>query len=225
MTDKIKLSEGPTGPKSFNNINSKIKDKMETNNIRASYNPDNGLSELIINGQVYTSAEKDTFHVPISVIKDINLNKFPVGITILPDTDKADFEISPEFSMRIKILDGKKVSVELSHCTKPEKHVYYYIAYSLVQELVLEHLLLNKQFKPKILVNEFDGKYFRFRFSIELPAKSMYAMYLRILGDYFNPWERILKASSAIPELLRKNLNLPAKPNEKTKVKDIQKCD
>jgi len=49
------------------------------------------------------------------VIKDINLNKFPVGITILPDSDKADFEISPEFSMRIKILDGKMRNILSAH--------------------------------------------------------------------------------------------------------------
>jgi hypothetical protein len=227
MVDQISSSESPTGHKNANilnnsnNKNNYRKNKpMNTNKISTSHNPTNGLYELNITGQIFTSTVKDEFLVPFSVIAYFNSNEFPLGITIIPDPDNVKFKgFDHVISPRIKNLNGKKVSVEFNYCPKAEEVAHYKIGYPLYQELLIDHLLLNKNVKPKILVNEFTVDTFHFNCSIELPAGPIHEIFFSTLGYYQTSRCTVLEAGNKISQFLRKQLKLPVKPNKLAKVK------
>lgn len=195
---------------------------MKKNNISTSHNPTTGLYELNIDGQVFTSKEKDEFLVPLSVIEHININEFPVGITISPEPDNIpkiadDILILP----RIKNINGKIAQIDLNCCPMAKNVAHDIRGYELYQEALIDLFILNKKLNPTIRANYFDhaNDQFHFHCSIELPANTVGVIFYTTYKFFYSSRWRVLDASHKLHQLLRKKLKLPAKPNKLAKVK------
>lgn len=190
------------------------------NDIQTSYNSITEKYELNINGQFYSSSNMNEFRIPLSVIENIEIREFPVGLTIIPDVDNMpDFKDQIIEVSKIKNSAGKKIEVEFNSCRNAEDVSTYFITYILYQETLADLLLLNKKIKPKILVNEFNGVRFYFYCSIKVPNDSIGNLILRTFEFFHTTRRKILRESLHFREILRKNLNLSANPSKQARVR------
>jgi len=192
------------------------------NIITTNYNTVLRRFELNINGWLITSQIENSFQVPLSVVKNIKITEFPRSLTIKPIRDNfSQFEEDYFISPRIKNLDGKNAYVDLDNCPDLEEVVHNNISYPLFQETLVDLLLMNKQLKPTILMNGFDGNSFHFHCSIELPDNTIEILFQTALDFYYTPAERLVEAGKKIRMFLREEVGLPAEPSEVAKLAEI----
>jgi hypothetical protein len=178
--------------------------------------------ELNINGWLITSQIENFFQVPLSIVKNIRITEFPRGLTIKPIRgNTSQFEEDYFISPGLKNLDGKKAYVDFNNCPYLEEVAHNTISYPLFQETLVDLLLMNKQLKPAILMNGFDGSSFHFHCSIELPDNTIEILFQTTLDFYYSPAERLVEAGKKIRKFLREEVGLPADPSDTAKLSKI----
>jgi hypothetical protein len=187
-------------------------------------NSTNGSYELDINGRIFNSTKKNFFNVPLSSVRKINVNQFPIDVTIVPSYFKNGREVDLPLMPRFKNIDGKKASVELNHCPEIFLATAESKGYALYQETMVDMLLLNTQLNPKILLNGFDARYFHLHYSIELDSNSVEKLY-EAAGKFHLTQSKLVKAEvEKMQGIVRKALNLSVQPSQQSQLIGLMKA-
>jgi hypothetical protein len=187
-------------------------------------NPINGSYELDINGRIFSSTKKNFFDVPLSVVRKINVNQFPIDVTIVPRHFKKGIEVDLPLLPRFKNIDGKKASVELNHCPEIFLATAESKGYALYQETMVDMILLNTQLNPKILLNGFDARSFHLHYSIELDCNTVEKLYEGAAKFHLTQSKLIKVEVEKMQGIVRKALNLSVQPSQQSQLIGIMQA-
>lgn len=191
---------------------------MKNVKITTNYNSITGSYELIIKGQTFESTKKNFFEVAYSFVRKMNLNQFPLGVTIIPIHSKNGKAIELPLLPRFKNIDGKKASVELNHCPEFFTATADSKAYALYQETMVDVILSNSQLNPKIILNGIDAKYFHLHYSIELDSNVIEKLYEEAVQFHLKQSKLIKVEVEKMGATVRKALNLPEEPSQQSQL-------